>query len=275
MKTKLTVTYVILSVFALGGLLPVLWMFVMSLQTPRALNSFPTLNWFKDFEFNNYQIALNQGGIYQGLINSSIITGGTLIISVTFATLAAYALANFEFKGKALLLIGILMTQLIPGMAAIVPLFDILKSLHLINTYTGLILIFAARTIPLNIWIMHGFFKELPAELREAAIIDGCSVYTTFTRIILPLALPGIGAACMFTFMQTWIDFIMPLTTLFDQNKFPFTVMLYKYVGDPIMGTNYGVVFASAVIGTLPTLLMFVFFQRFFVKGLTSGAVKG
>lgn len=272
---KRSLVYFALITFAVIAIFPVVWMFVMSVESPHELNHFPPTFWPHHFIFSNYVTVLVKAGIAQGLLNSLIDTGGTLILSIGLALPAAYALAKYDFKGKTALLFAILATQLIPGMASIVPLFDILKSLHLLNTYIGLIFIFTARTLPLNIWILKGFFQSVPMELTEASMVDGCTKFSSLYRIVMPLALPGVAAAAMFTFMQAWIDFIVPLTVLFDQSKFPFTVMLYKFVGDPIMGTNYGLLFASAAIGTLPTLLVFVIFQRFFIRGLVAGSVKG
>lgn len=273
--SRATFVYIFLFVAALIWVFPIGYMGIMSVLSPDELYQFPPTLWPRQWQFSNYADALIDGGILTGLKNSLIITLGTLVLSISVSILAAYPLAKYEFGGKTILLLAILATQLIPGMAALVPLFDILQSLNLVDTYTGLILIFAARTVPLNIWIIKGFFQAVPDDLTEAALIDGCTRFSALYKIVLPLALPGIGAACMFTFMQTWIDFIVPLTMLFDESKFPFTVMLYKFFGDPIAGTNYGILFASAVIGTLPTLTMFIVFQRFFVQGLTSGGVKG
>ncbi|QWU17632.1 carbohydrate ABC transporter membrane protein 2, CUT1 family [Paenibacillus sophorae] len=267
--------YILMSAAAIVIAFPVLWMFVMSVKPADELYRFPPTILPDKWEFANYTKALFEAGIDNGLINSLILAVGTLALSVTLSFPAAYALAKYEFKGKTILLLAILATQLIPGMAAIVPLFDILQRMHLVNTYSGLILIYTARTLPLNIWILKGFFQSIPNELIESSMVDGSSKIASLYRVALPLALPGIGAAAMFTFMQTWIDFILPLTMLFNEDKFPFSVMLYKFVGDPIMGTNYGVLFAAAALGTIPTLLIFALLQRFFVQGLTAGGVKG
>ncbi|AJY74795.1 carbohydrate ABC transporter permease [Paenibacillus beijingensis] len=274
-RKKLLGIYAVMSVVVVAVAFPVIWMFIMSIKSADELYQFPPTIWPENLEIGNYTKALIEAGIDKGLFNSLVLAAGTVLVSVAFSIPAAYALAKYDFKGKTILLLAILATQLIPGMAAIVPLFDILQRLHLVNTFSGLVLIYTARTLPLNIWILKGFFQSVPNDLIESAMVDGSSKLVSLYRVALPLALPGIGAAAMFTFIQTWTDFILPLTMLFNEEKFPFSVMLYKFVGDPIMGTNYGVLFAAASIGTIPTLMIFILLQRFFVQGLTAGGVKG
>jgi multiple sugar transport system permease protein len=267
--------YTTLAAFVVFFIFPLVWMFIISLKSPDQLYKFPPILFPWPPTFQNYTYAFQEVGIGANLFNSLKLTLGTLAVSVTVSLPAAYGLSKWDFSLKTPILLGILGTQMIPGMASLVPLFDILKTLGLLDTFWGLILIFTARTIPLNIWIIKGFFDAVPNELVEAALVDGSTRLESMWRIVMPLALPGMAASAMFTIMQTWIDFIVPLTMLFSQDKLPFPVAVYKFVGSPIMGTNYGAVFASAAVGTLPTLLLFVIFQRYFVEGLTAGAVKG
>lgn len=267
--------YAVLIVFAVFFLFPLAWMFIISLKPPDQLYKFPPVLIPSPPTLQNYIYAFREVGIGANLLNSLKLTLGTLVLSVPVSIPAAYGLSKWEFSLKTPLLLGILGTQMIPGMASLVPLFDILKTMGLLDTFLGLILIFTARTIPLNIWIIKGFFDTVPDELVEAALVDGSTRLQSMWRIVMPLALPGVAASAMFTIMQTWIDFLVPLTMLFSQDKLPFPVAVYKFVGSPIMGTNYGAVFASAAVGTLPTLLLFVIFQRYFIEGLTAGALKG
>jgi multiple sugar transport system permease protein len=164
---------------------------------------------------------------------------------------------------------------MIPGMAALVPLFKIAGYLGLIDTRVGVSLILAARTAPLSIWILKGFFERIPQDLIEAAQVDGLNTVRIMYDVVVPLAWPGLIASSLFVFMMSWIDFLVPLTLLFDPGKMPFTVALYQIVGDPIAGTNYGALFAASVLGSLPIVLLFLIFQKYFVRGLTAGAVKG
>lgn len=269
------VGYAVLIVFAVFFLFPLVWMLIISLKPADQLYKFPPLLIPRPATLKNYLFAFREVGIGANLLNSLKLTLGTLVLSVPVSIPAAYGLSKWDFKLKTAVLLGILGTQMIPGMASLVPLFDILKSLGLLDTFLGLILVFAARTIPLNIWIIKGFFDTVPNELIEAALVDGSSRLESMYRIVMPLALPGMAASAMFTIMQTWIDFMVPVTMLFSEEKLPFPVAVYKFVGSPIMGTNYGAVFAAAAVGTLPTLLLFVIFQRYFIEGLTAGAVKG
>jgi ABC-type glycerol-3-phosphate transport system permease component len=188
---------------------------------------------------------------------------------------AAYALGKLRLRFTATIMLGILATQMIPGMASLVPLFQITKYLGLIDTRIGVALILAARTSPLTIWILKGFFEKIPQDVIESAQVDGLRPVQIMYKIILPLAWPGIIASGLFVFMFSWIEFLVPLTLMFEPAKMPFTVALYQVVGDPLSGTNYGVLFAASILGSLPVIALFLLFQRYFVHGLTAGAVKG
>ena len=136
-------------------------------------------------------------------------------------------------------------------------------------------MILAARTSPLTIWILKGFFEKSPQDVIESAQVDGLRPVQIMYKIILPLAWPGIIASGLFVFMFSWIEFLVPLTLMFEPAKMPFTVALYQVVGDPLSGTNYGALFAAAILGSMPVVILFLLFQRYFVHGLTAGAVKG
>lgn len=224
---------------------------------------------------DHYIYAIKELEIFKFIGNSLIIAGTSLLINFLVAIPAAYALAKLRFRYTAGIMLGILATQMIPGMAALVPLFQITKYLGLIDTRIGVSLILAARTTPLTIWILKGFFDKIPQDLIEAAQVDGLKARQTIYKIVLPLAWPGLIAAGLFVFMMSWIEFLVPLTLLFEPSKMPFTVGLYQVVGDPLSGTNYGALFAASILGSLPVIILFLLFQRYFIHGLTAGAVKG
>ncbi|RKX80181.1 MAG: carbohydrate ABC transporter permease [Spirochaetes bacterium] len=268
------IVYLLLFFFTIFFLFPILWMFIISLKPVSQLYRFPPHIIPRPPVLKNYVYSFINIGIGRNLFNSLILTLGTLAVSIPVSIPAAYALSKFRFRFQSVLLLGILGTQMIPGMASLVPLFDILKSFKLLDSFIGLIFIYTARTLPLNIWIFKGFFDTIPNDLFEAALVDGCTQFQSMRYIMVPLVLPGMAAASMFTIMQSWIEFIVPLTMLFSEEKLPFPVAVYKFMGSPIMGTNYGAIFASAAVGSLPILMLFIIFQRYFIKGLTAGAVK-
>jgi ABC-type glycerol-3-phosphate transport system permease component len=223
----------------------------------------------------HYIFAIKNLGILTAIGNSFAIATLALVVNLLVGIPAAYILARLRMRYTSIIMLGIIATQMIPGMAALVPLFQITKYLGLINTRIGVALILAARTVPLTIWIMKGFFEKIPQEIIEAAQVDGLRMVEIMQKVIIPLSKPGIIAASLFVFMMAWIDFLVPLTLLFDSSKMPFTVALYQVVGDPLMGTKWGALFAASILGSFPIIVLFLLFQRYFVRGLTAGAVKG
>ncbi|MFW6146852.1 MAG: carbohydrate ABC transporter permease [Thermodesulfobacteriota bacterium] len=253
---------------------PLLWLLLVSVRPAESLYEFPPPLWIWPTG-NHFIVALKELGIAQAVGNSIIITAVSLVVNFFTGIPAAYALAKGHLRYTTAIMLSVIATQMIPGMAALVPLFQITKYLGLIDTRLGVALILAARTTPLTIWILKGFFEKIPQDLIEAAQVDGLKGAGIIYKIVLPLAWPGIIAAGLFVFMMSWIDFLVPLTLLFDPAKMPFTVALYQVVGDPLSGTNYGALFAASILGSLPVVLLFLLFQRYFIHGLTAGAVKG
>jgi multiple sugar transport system permease protein len=247
---------------------------LISIRPVEWLYEFPPPFWVRPTG-NHFIFAVKELGILQAVGNSIVITAVSLVVNFSAGIPAAYVLAKGGLRYTSVIMLSILATQMIPGMAALVPLFQITKYLGLIDTRIGVALILAARTTPLTIWILKGFFEKIPQDLVEAAQVDGLKGTGVIYKVILPLAWPGIIAAGLFVFMMAWIDFLVPLTLLFDPAKMPFTVALYQVVGDPLSGTNYGALFAASIIGSLPVVVLFLVFQRYFIHGLTAGAVKG
>ena len=272
--TKDITNAVILIVLTAFAFSPLVWLLLVSVRPAEWLYQFPPPFWVPPTG-EHYLFAVEELGILQAVGNSLVITAITLMVNFGTGIPAAYALAKGRLRYTSVIMLSLLATQMIPGMAALVPLFQITKYLGLINTRVGVALILAARTTPLTIWILKGFFERIPQDIIEAAQVDGLRSGALIHKIILPLAWPGIIAAGLFVFMMSWIDFLVPLTLLFDPAKMPFTVALYQVVGDPLSGTNYGVLFAASVIGSLPVVVLFLLFQRYFIHGLTAGAVKG
>lgn len=275
MERKLEPKYfILLVVFTVFAILPIIWLFLVSLRPVEWLYKFPPPLWVKP-TVEHYIFAIKELEILKSIGNSLIISTTTLAINFFVAIPAAYVLGKIRLRYTGAIMLGILATQMIPGMAALVPLFQITKYLGLIDTRIGVSLILAARTTPLTIWILKGFFEKIPQDIIESAQVDGLKAMQIIYRIVLPLAWPGIIAAGLFVFMMSWIEFLVPLTLLFEPAKMPFTVALYQVVGDPLSGTNHGVLFAASILGSLPVMSLFLMFQRYFVHGLTAGAVKG
>jgi len=212
------------------------------------------------------------------LRNSLIICGLTTVLSTALAAMAAYALARFRFRGNDAFGVAVSTTQVIPGMLFFLPLYMLYVQIDdagvpMMNTFHGMILLYTAMFTPAGIWIMRSFFVSLPRELEEAAIVDGCSRLGAFVRIVLPISAPGLIATASFVFLLAWdeVFFAWVLTSSPDVQTVP--VGLRLYMGQH--ATRYDLMMAAAVVSVIPVLLAFFASQRWFIKGLTAGAVKG
>jgi len=232
---------------------------------PHWLPNEPTLD--------NYATVFFHSNIPRYFLNSCIISGGATLFALALAVFAAYGFARFEFRGKAWLQTFVLVGQLLPTAAIIVPLFITLRWLHLINTYWGLILIYTIITLPLSVWMLTSYLRGIPVELEEAATIDGASRLGVLFRITLPLAMPGVVAVIVFCFVTCWNEFVFALVFAQDQSVKTLPIGLAEFSTE--FNTDWGGVMAASMVMTLPVVILFLAFQRLFVGGLTAGATKG
>jgi ABC-type glycerol-3-phosphate transport system permease component len=192
---------------------------------------------------------------------------------VTIGSICAYALARLRFRGKALLLGVILAVSMFPQIAVVSPLFLLLRSLRLINTYPGLILPYLTFAMPLAVWLLVGYFRQLPSELEEAAMVDGAGRLRAFREVIVPLALPGIAATAILTFVYSWNEFLFALSFTLGPERQTVPVAIALFRGQ--YQVPWGQVLAAAIVATTPVAVLVLAFQRRIVQGLTAGAVKG
>ncbi|SLN27254.1 L-arabinose transport system permease protein AraQ [Aquimixticola soesokkakensis] len=221
----------------------------------------------------NYATAWNRGGFDHAFFNSVFVTVIKVPLGLMIAALSAYALARMKNRWNKLVLLFIVFGTMIPFQVMLAPLFTLVNSLGLVDTYLGLILPYLAFGIPYQIFILHSFFKSVPKELSEAALIDGASHFTTFRRIFLPITLPVMAALLILDFVATWNEFAMALVILQDADKWTLPLGLMSFQGQ--FSNEYGQLNAAIVMTVLPAVLVYLIFQRYFVSGLTSGAVKG
>jgi len=205
--------------------------------------------------------------------NSLVVAVTTTILAVLVSAMLAYGLARFEFTGKSAVFYAMLVTMMIPSLMLIIPQFMLAKALGLRNSLAGLVLVYVSMNIPLNTFLLRGFFEQLPRELEEAALIDGAGQFTIFFRIALPLSTPAIATVAIFTFLAAWDEFTWALTAIDDPLKRTLPVAIATFQGEHL--TEWGLVFAASLIAIVPVIIVFVSLQRYFVKGLTSGAVRG
>ncbi|HEY8577259.1 MAG TPA: carbohydrate ABC transporter permease [Devosia sp.] len=221
----------------------------------------------------NYAAAWARGRFDTTFWNSTIITVIKVPLGLMISAMAAYALAKIDIKGGKLLLLAILFGTMIPFQVMLAPLFTLVNSMRLIDTYPGVILPYLAFGIPYQVFILHGFFRGIPKELSEAARIDGASHFTIFRRIFLPVSLPVLAALLILDFVSTWNEFAMALVLLQDRDMWTLPLGLSAFQGQ--FSRDYGQLNSAIVMTVLPATIVYLIFQRYFVSGLTSGAVKG
>lgn len=254
-------------------LFPFWWMVLSSVKTLRELYTVPPIWWPAAPTWQNYRTVLFESNIPRYFLNSIIISVGSTALALVLAIFASYGFARFNFKGKSLLQSFVLVGQLLPTAAIIVPLFVTLRVLNLVNTYWGLILVYMIITLPLSVWMLTSYFKNIPVELEEAAIIDGASRLECLFRITLPLSLPGLASVMVYAFVTTWNEFIFALCFATDSSVKTLPIGLAEFSTE--FNTDWGAVMAASVVMTLPIAILFLSMQRLFVGGLTAGATKG
>jgi multiple sugar transport system permease protein len=254
-------------------LFPFVWMALSSIKTLKELYTVPPIWWPAVPTLNNYYKVLFESNIPRYFVNSVVISVGSTALALILAVFAGYGFARFDFKGKMFWQAFVLVGQLLPTAAIIVPLFITLRVLGLVNTYWGLILVYMIVTLPLSVWMLTSYFKAIPVELEEAAIIDGASRIRVLFRITLPLSLPGLVAVIVYAFVTTWNEFIFALCFATDSSVKTLPIGLAEFSTE--FNTDWGAVMAASVVMTLPIALLFLVFQNLFVGGLTAGATKG
>ena len=254
-------------------LFPFLWMAVSSIKVLRELYIVPP-TWIPQMPtLDNYRTVLFESNIPRYFLNSLIISVGATGLALSIAIFASYGFARFRFRGKAAFQSFVLVGQLLPTAAIIVPLFVTLRYLGLVNTYLGLILVYMIITLPLSVWMLTSYFRAIPVELEEAAIIDGSSRIGVLFRITLPLSIPGIIAVLVYSFVTTWNEFIFALTFATDSSVKTLPIGLAEFTTE--FNTDWGAVMAASMIMTVPIAILFLSMQRLFIGGLTAGATKG
>jgi multiple sugar transport system permease protein len=254
-------------------LFPFLWMGLSSIKQLNELYTIPPQWWPDHPTLANYYKVLFESRIPRYFLNSVIISVGSTGLALILAVFAANGFARFRFRGQSFWQACILVGQLLPTAAIIVPLFITLKVLGLVNTYWGLILVYMIITLPLSVWMLTSYFRAIPRELDEAAVIDGASRVGILFRIILPLSLPGIVAVLVYSFITTWNEFIFALCFATDSSVKTLPIGLAEFSTE--FNTDWGAVMAASMVMTVPIALLFLVFQKFFVGGLTAGATKG
>lgn len=272
--SNLFMVYVPAALLLVFVITPFLWMFLGSFKSNTELmsNQGQTL-WIEQPTFQNYVNLFREYPFARFFLNSTIVATFTTAVAVSFAAFAGYSISRFRFPGRMFVGIMILATQMIPGIAILIPLYVLFNKLHLLDSYQGLIVSYNAFAIPFCTWMIKGFFDSIPSELEEAALMDGCNRWGAFWRIALPLSLPGLLATSVFAFILGWHEFIFAATFVNKTELKTLTVGIASMKSINVV--DWGLLNAGAVVVSLPLAILFAFVQRYLVQGLTAGAVKG
>jgi multiple sugar transport system permease protein len=281
--------YTVLVVWILFSLFPVYWTFASSLKYPPDVFAIP-VKWTFTPTLHNYEVVwgLKVGTELEGvteevvgqgqtqfpryLLNTLIVSTGTAFFSLALGGLAAYSLARSRMRGRRAVLTGTLITRLIPPVVVLVPTYVLWRSLHLLDTHIGLILAYLTFSLPFTMWMMYGFFVDLPEELEEAALVDGCSRIQAFVRIVLPLATPGLAVTAVFVILGAWNDFLFSSVLARDAAKTLSPSILHFITDKAIL---WGRLYAAGSTVLIPVVIFTLLVQRYMGIGLTGGALKG
>ena len=265
---------VVLVAWAILVIFPLVWMVMTAFKSDQEIFFSPwqvpgALRW------ENFARAWTQASIGQYFINSLIVVTGSLTLTLLLASMAAYVLARYEFVGRRVIYYAFLIGLMFPIFLALVPLFFVARDLGLLGTYHGLILVYSAYSLPFSIFFLTGFFRTLPTEVAEAAIVDGASHSATFFRVMLPMAQPGLVSVGIFNFLGQWNQFILPLVLNPDRERYVLSQGLAFLAVQQGYQSDWSALFAGLTITMLPVLVVYILFQRRLESGLTAGALKG
>ncbi len=272
------VVHALIALAVIFALYPVLWVVALAFSpgvTPEA-RALPVPDGFSLEHFAAVLSRTDDGGHWvfgSQLASSSLVSVFTALVAIMIATPAAYGLSRFDFVGKRASLGAMLATQMFPGVAASVPLYLLLDALDLLDTRTGLVLVYATTAVPFAIFQLRGAFDAIPKELEEAAMVDGATRATAFLRVVLPAARPAIAVTALFAFIQAWNEFVLAATFLTREDLYTLPILLQSYASEH--DANLGHFAAGAILVSVPVMALFYFLQRELVTGLTEGGVKG
>jgi multiple sugar transport system permease protein len=266
--------YVPLTLIAGLILFPFYWLIVTSLRPTLEMFRTPVQYVPQDLTLEHYSLLGRLFGFRGYFRNSLVVALITCGASLIVALPAAYALARFQFTGKAVIRLSFLVTYLFPPVLVLVPLFEVMRGLRLINTYWGLALAYTTYTLPFALWMLIGFFLTVPSELEDAALVDGCTRLGALVRVLLPVILPGVVATTIFVFVYSWNEYLLALMFTSGPSMRTLPVGLALFMVHDVK-PQWGAISAASAVASLPAAIMFLFVQKYLVKGLTAGAMKG
>lgn len=272
LKVSQIIIYTYLALLSIIYIAPLLWVVLVSGKTNSEIFTSP-FSIPKVFQWENYKIALSAGKLGQATINSLIVCGITLAVSMVIGAMISFAIGRMKWKMSKMVMAYFMMGMMVPVHSILIPLFTTFSKYQLNNSLLGVMLPYITFALPTVIFILTGFFRSMPNEIFEAACIDGCNIYECFFKIALPLAKTGFAVVGMMTFVSTWNELLLAMVFISDPLKKTLPVALTAFVGP--YSTNYVQMFAAIVIAVIPTIVVYSIFSNQIVEGLTAGAVKG
>jgi ABC-type glycerol-3-phosphate transport system permease component len=264
--------WIVLAIALLVVLFPLYWMINTSLKPNEEIFQSPPSFVSAQWSLQAYGEVFRTRPIARYLLNSIIVSAGATILSVSLAALAAYGFTRFFIRGANAFLVFLLFTKMLPETLLVVPYFQLMSTLGLIDTYLALILAYSSFALPFSVWMLIGFFRTIPREIDEAAIIDGASSLETFWRVVLPLSRPGLAAVALFTFIIAWNSYVWALVLTTKPDMFVISVGVTNLVGE--YRVQWNELMAASVIGALPVVVLYMFLNKHLVSAITAGAVK-
>lgn len=262
-----------LTLWLLITIFPLYWIFVSSLKAPADIAAYPVEYIPSRPTLENYVSLFSKSDFGQNMLSSLVVATVAGLAATAIATLSAYVLSRFQFRARGLVVMAFLVTQMIPAFIALGPLYQLMVALDLVDNRGGLMLVYVAVCIPFSTIMLKGFFDNIPDDLDEAAMIDGCSRLTALVRIILPVMLPGLAATFIFNFVNSWNELFLSVTLIHSSDKRTIPTALNGFITS--FNVEWGPLSAAAVLTVIPTMILFGIASKWIVAGLTAGATKG
>jgi multiple sugar transport system permease protein len=272
-RAQTVFAYAVLVTLAVLVLFPFYWMTITSFKSENQMRSLVSMFWPRPLVTENYDQLLTKTDFVSWYGNSATVAISSTLLATAVGTIGAYALARLRFLGRGFLASATLITYLVPPSILFIPLYAQMRNLGLANSLAGLIAAYPSFTVPFVTWLLMGYFESIPEELEEAAMIDGATRFGAFSRVVLPLAAPGVLAAALYAFTQAWNEFLYALVFITDGRLRTLPVGLASFITGDVYGWGY--LMAGAVLTTLPVIAAYIYLQKYMVEGLTAGSVKG
>lgn len=268
--------YIVGTIIAILFILPVAWTVLRSVQSAQTAAAGLSSHMFSGLTLANYgALGGSNVGIWNYVLNSLIVAVGTTVLTTVVATLAGYAIARLKFAGAGLLFVVILTPFMVPFQGILTPLFTFMNAIGLTDNLFGLILVYTTFQLPFSVFVMRNTFATVPAELEEAAMIDGLGTFGILIRALLPIVTPGMATTALYAFIAAWNDFLGALVLMTSQDRFTLPVALVNIQNGLFGQVDFGILSAGATVATIPCLIAFLLLQRYYVDGLAAGSVKG